>query len=349
MIRATNLHYRVGSFALAVDLDVRQGEYLVLLGPSGCGKTSLLRAVAGIHPAASGQIRLEGRDAGGLPPHLRGVGYVSQGADLFPHLSAGGNIAYGLGWRGLPRAEVDRRVRRVAGLLEVGELLGRAPATLSGGEAKRVALARSLAVEPRLLLLDEPLSMLDHNARRRLLELLRALHAELGTATVHVTHDREEAWALGGRCAVMRAGRLVADGPVGELFRRPADRFTAEFLGGENLFPARFEERAGRALAVLVWGEFALAAPPPLPAGWVQIRPETIVAAAGPDCPGAFSARVLSVSDRGIYREVRLEAAGGTRLVWHAVAAGQAPPSPGEEVRLRLAEPPHPLEEAGDA
>jgi ABC-type Fe3+/spermidine/putrescine transport system ATPase subunit len=340
------LELALGDFRLGpLSLSLAAGEYLVLLGPSGCGKTSLLRAVAGIHPSAPGQLRLGGSDAGRLPPQLRRVGYVSQGADLFPHLSAGGNIAYGLGWQGLPREEVRRRVRRLATMLEIEELLSRAPATLSGGEAKRVALARSLATEPRLLLLDEPLSMLDHNARRRLLELLRRLHAELGTATVHVTHDREEAWALGGRCAVMRAGRIEADGAVGELFRRPASRFTAEFLGGENLFPALFEERAGRPVAVFALGEFELAAAPPLPDGWVLVRPETILTAAGPECPAAFAARVLSVSDRGIYREVRLEAAGGVRLVWHAVAAGGPPPSPGAEVRLRLGEPPHAMME----
>jgi ABC-type Fe3+/spermidine/putrescine transport system ATPase subunit len=240
-------------------------------------------------------------------------------------------------------------VARIAGLVGVGELLDRRPATLSGGEAKRVALARSLAVEPRLLLLDEPLGMLDHNARRGLLDLLRSVHEELGTATVHVTHDREEAWALGGRCAVMRAGKLVADGPVGELFRRPANRFAAEFLGGANIFAARFEERSGRPAAVLDWGAFELSAAPGFPGGCVQIRPETILAATGPETPESFSARVLSASDRGIYREIRLEVTGGLQLVWHAASAGSSPPAPGDELRLRLAEPPHAMEDAEDA
>jgi spermidine/putrescine transport system ATP-binding protein len=214
-----------------------------------------------------------------------------------------------------------------------------------------VAVARSLAVEPRLLLLDEPLGMLDHNARRGLLDLLRSVHDQLGTATVHVTHDREEAWALGGRCAVMNRGRLEAEGSVEELFRRPAGRFVAEFLGGENLFAARFERRGERTFAVLDWAEFELAGPVAAAAGWVRLRPETLhLAESG--SPGAFPARVLSVSDRGAYRELRAGIEGGPVLTCHLPGGGAPPPGAGGEVFLRPGEPPHPVEEraeGGDA
>jgi ABC-type Fe3+/spermidine/putrescine transport system ATPase subunit len=338
-----NLSLTLGAFRLGpLSLQLAGGDYLVLLGPSGCGKTSLLRAVAGIYPVAPGQLLLEGRDVGRLAPHRRGVGYVSQTADLFPHMTVAGNIAFGLRYLGVPRDARRERVEHIAGLLGVEDLLERSPATLSGGEAKRVALARCLAVRPRLLLLDEPLGMLDHNARRRMLELLGAVHAELGTATLHVTHDREEAWALGGRCAVMDAGRLVGEGVVEELFRRPRSRLVAEFLGGENLFEARFERRGEKTVAVLSWGEFELASPVEDQRGWVLIRPESIVPA-GPDCPDAFRARLLSSSDRGVYRELRLATEVGKILVCHAARAAGPVIAVGEEMLLRLAEPPHPV------
>jgi ABC-type Fe3+/spermidine/putrescine transport system ATPase subunit len=340
LLELRGLELVLGSFRLGpLRLALERGDYLVLLGPSGCGKTTLLRALAGIYPAGPGQLFIEGADTGTAAPHRRPVGYVSQTADLFPHMDVSANIAFGLSYLGLTGAERRARVGELAAMLNVSGLLERAPATLSGGEAKRVALARSLVLRPRLLLLDEPLSMLDHNARRRMLELLREVHDRTGTTTVHVTHDREEAWALGGRCAVMNAGRLEGQGGAEEMFRRPGCRFVAEFLGGENLFAARFE----LSRAVLDWAEFELPAAPGFPSGWVQIRPETVTAAA-PGDPGGFDARVISSSERGIYREVRLELAGGARLVWHAAAAGRRP-VPGERLRLALGEPPHAIGE----
>jgi molybdate transport system ATP-binding protein len=343
LLEMRGLSLSLGKFRLGpLWLQLCAGDYLVLLGPSGCGKTSLLRALAGIYPLRGGGLFLDGIDIGALPPHQRGVGYVSQTADLFPHMNVAKNIAFGLSYGYLSRGERRAKVEHIARLLDVSALLERAPATLSGGEAKRIALARSLVLEPRLLLLDEPLSMLDHNARRRMLELLRTVHDQTGTTTVHVTHDREEAWALGGRCAVMNAGRLEGEGSAEDMFRRPGCRFVAEFLGGENIFEARIEKRDGKFCARLAWGKFLLAGDPGIETGWVQIRPESI-APANEQCPGHFKATVLSCSDRGVYRELQVETESGERLVWHAATAGGSAPAAGQSVLLRLAEPPHPI------
>ncbi|WP_353709476.1 ABC transporter ATP-binding protein [Cellulosimicrobium sp. ES-005] len=225
-----------GTTAVAgVTLDVAPGEVLALLGPSGCGKSSLLRAVAGLEPVAAGSVAWDGRDLTGVPVHRRGFGLMFQEGQLFPHRDVAGNVAYGIG--GLPRAARDARV---AELLDVVGLAGyerRAVATLSGGERQRVALARSLAPRPRLLLLDEPLSALDRGLRERLaLDLREALRAT-GTTAVFVTHDHDEAFTVADRVAVMDAGRLLQVAPPEDLWRAPASRRVAEFLGYQAFVP----------------------------------------------------------------------------------------------------------------
>jgi len=346
LLELRGLELALGAFRLGpIALELAAGDYLVLLGPSGCGKTTLLKALAGFHEIGRGQLLLDGREAGALPPHLRRVGYVAQAADLFPHLSVAGNVAFGLDYLPLAPGERRERFRRMVGLLGLEGLLARFPANLSGGEARRVALARALVVEPRLLLLDEPLGMLDEQARPEMLEVLHRLHRELGTATLHVTHEREEAWAVGARSAVMRAGRIEQLGAVSELFRRPATRFVAEFLGGANLFPARFAARAGRAVAVLDWAEFELAAAPAFERGLVLLRPEGLEVVA-PGTGGAFPATVRSASDRGTHWEVVVEAAGGDILSARVVASVGAGLRPGAAVALRLAGAAHALPEA---
>jgi ABC-type Fe3+/spermidine/putrescine transport system ATPase subunit len=342
VLELRGLELALGAFRLGpVSLSLAAGDYLVLLGPSGCGKTSLLKAIAGFHPVAAGQLLVEGREAAGVPVHRRGIGYVSQAADLFPHLDVAGNVRFGQSYLGLSPAEKRERFDAVIALLGLGQLLAREPATLSGGEARRVALARALAVSPRLLLLDEPLGMLDEQARPEMLETLKRLHAGLGTATVHVTHEREEAWAVGGRAAVMRQGRIEQVAPAGELFRRPATRFVAEFLGGANVLAARFEPRpGGKTVAVLDWAEFELAEAPGFPEGWVLIRPEGLTLAA-PGAPGAFPVTVRSLSDRGSYLEAVFEAAGGNILRAHLVGEDGAGLTAGEAVALRLTAAPH--------
>ena len=354
LLELVGLSLKLGGFALRdVSLRLGAGDYVVLLGPSGCGKTTLLRSVAGYYRTEAGAVRLAGQPVGHLPPQKRGVGYVAQSVDLFPHMDVQQNVAFGLRYVKLDRAERRERLERIVDLLGLRPLLDRQPAGLSGGESKRVSLARSLVVEPRVLLLDEPLSMLDPNARTAMLDTLRAIHRALGTATVHVTHEREEAWALAergpdgrdaGRVAVMRDGAIEQTGPVEELFRRPGSRFVAEFLGGANVFPATFEGPE----AVLDWGRLALAEPAAFERGWVQIRPESLAIVRAP-AGDTVAGTVRSASDRGIYRELTVELPGGHALRVHVAGAGRAPAQPGEVVHLRCATPPHPIRGTDDA
>lgn len=232
-----------------VDLAVPTGSVVAVLGPSGCGKSTLLRAVAGLEHPAAGSVSFDGVDLAGTPTHKRGFALMFQDGQLFEHLDVGANIAYPLRLRRQPR---PTRVRRVEELLELVGLAGyadRLPVTLSGGERQRVALARSLAVEPRLLLLDEPLSALDRGLRERLASDLHDILREAGATAMLVTHDQEEAFAVADRMAVMREGRIVQAGTLDEVWSRPADGWTAEFLGYATVLTgdraARLREVAG--------------------------------------------------------------------------------------------------------
>ena len=231
MIAMQGVRQRFGAFTLAVDLQVPAGCYLTLLGPSGCGKSLLLGTLAGLYPAAQGQILLDGQEITLLPPEARALGFVFQKSSLFPHLGVAENIAFGLKMRRMPRAQRLERVGEITELLGISSLLERPATALSGGEAQRVALARALAPSPRVLLLDEPLSLVDHNARLELQQVLKQLHRELDLTVLHVTHDRDEARTLGSQAAVMREGRVVQQGPWDEVHTTPADPFVAHFLG----------------------------------------------------------------------------------------------------------------------
>ncbi len=220
--------------AAAVDdvtLRVDPGVVMAVLGPSGCGKSTLLRAIAGLEPLDEGRILWDGRDLAGVPTHRRGFALMFQDGQLFGHMTVESNVGYALRVRHRGRAETRRRVRSLLQTVGLDGYADRMPATLSGGERQRVALARALAVEPRLMLLDEPLSALDAGLRGRLATDLRSILREAGIPAVLVTHDHEEACAVADRLAVMRAGRLVQEGPIGDVWAHPADPATAEFLG----------------------------------------------------------------------------------------------------------------------
>jgi ABC-type sugar transport system ATPase subunit len=240
MVELRALKRAWGDFVIDVlALTADEGDYLVILGPSGCGKSLLLGMLAGIFAPDSGRVLLDGRDVTQAAPEKRGLGFVFQKSSLFPHLSVEDNIAFGLRVRGVPRQRRRERTAELVETLKLGDLLKRPTAALSGGEAQKVAIARALAPEPRGLLLDEPLSLVDHNARLELQEELRRIHEQLGLTALHVTHNREEARALGSRCAVMLGGRIVQLGPTKEVFEQPRCLFVSRFLGHEGEAPAR--------------------------------------------------------------------------------------------------------------
>ncbi len=232
MIRLVGLERRFGEFSLGpLSLHAERGDYWVLLGPSGAGKSMLLHTLAGGFAPEAGTIELDGRDATVERPERRDVGLVFQQSALFPHLSVRENVAYGLRARAVPARERKRRIDEIVSRTGIETLLARPTATLSGGEAQKVAIARALAVRPRVLLLDEPLGPIDFDARLGLQEELARLHRELGLTTVHVTHSRDEARTLSDHCAVMLGGRVVQRGETGAVFARPRCSFVARFLG----------------------------------------------------------------------------------------------------------------------
>lgn len=214
-----------------VDLEVPAGSVVAVLGPSGCGKSTLLRAVAGLEVPASGSVSYDGSDLAGTPTHKRGFALMFQDGQLFEHLDVAANIAYPLRLRHRSRATQRERVAELLALVGLEGYAERRPATLSGGERQRVALARALAVDPRLLLLDEPLSSLDRGLRERLASDLHDILRAAGATAMLVTHDQEEAFAVADRMAVMRAGRIVQSGTLDEVWGGPADAWTAQFLG----------------------------------------------------------------------------------------------------------------------
>ncbi|MCP4376438.1 MAG: ATP-binding cassette domain-containing protein [bacterium] len=236
MLELKSIAKRLGEMDMSdVSLTLQTGEYFALLGPTGVGKTVLIEIIAGLVRPDSGGVSWAGADITSLPPERRGFAVVYQDYALFPHLSVERNIAYGARACGCDRDEISARTARLAGMLGITELLTRRPDTLSGGEQQRVALARALAAEPKLLLLDEPLSALDTNTRLRLRRELKRISSELGTTIFHVTHEPEEAMALADRIGVMLDYRLRQVAAPEELFRRPTDASVARFLGIRNV------------------------------------------------------------------------------------------------------------------
>ncbi len=311
-----------------VDLGIAQGEIFGLLGPSGCGKTTLLRLLAGFETPDSGRILLDGADLVAVPPHRRPLNMVFQSYAVFPHMSVGDNVAFGLRMEGIGAAERRRRVAEALALVKLDGLDGRRPHQLSGGQRQRVALARALVKRPRVLLLDEPLSALDAKLREAMREELARLQKAVGITFVFVTHDQEEALALSTRCAVMCEGRLEQVAAPAELYEAPASRFVADFIGAANLLPGR-----------VAGGRFtARDLPLSAPAGageadpaWLCLRPEAL----RPGLPG--SGRLDGRVSRVIYLggQLVLEVAVGEDIVLKArVASAGAAWSEGAVISL---------------
>src|SRR3954470_11058423 len=217
-----------------VDLTVAPGEFIAILGSSGCGKTTLLRTIAGFQKASGGSIKLFDRDVVNVPPEKRGIAMVFQSYALWPHMTVLGNVGYGLRLRGVPKAEIRSRVAALLQMLNLSGLEGRKVTNLSGGQRQRVALGRALAIEPDLLLLDEPLSNLDAKVRVQLRTEIKSLQNRLGFTAIHVTHDREEAMTMADRIVVMDAGHIAQAGSPKEVYDHPASPFVASFMGAEN-------------------------------------------------------------------------------------------------------------------
>ena len=228
-----------------IDLEVREGEFLTLLGPSGCGKTTTLGLIAGFFAPSAGEIYLKGRPVAGLPPFKRDIGVVFQDYALFPHMSAGENVGFGLRMRGIEKLQIQKQVDEALDLVQLRGLAERRPLELSGGQRQRVALARALVIRPAVLLLDEPLSNLDLKLREEMRVEIAGLQRRLGITTVFVTHDQGEALVMSDRIAVMNAGRIEQLGRPAEIYEKPATRFVAEFIGRMNFFT-----RDGRVLAI---------------------------------------------------------------------------------------------------
>jgi len=229
----------------AVDLDVEAGEFFTLLGPSGCGKTTLLRLLAGLEQPDSGRITIGGRVMDGVPPHRRSVNTVFQSYALFPHRNVRRNIGFGLEMQAVAAAQIDARVRRIAELIGIDDLLDREIAQLSGGQRQRVALARAIANEPDVLLRDEPLSALDADLRGRPQLELKRLQRQLGMTFVFVTHDQEEAMVMSDRMAVLDAGRIAQVGTPDAIYESPAALFVARFMGHQNFVPIHGRDAHG--------------------------------------------------------------------------------------------------------
>jgi iron(III) transport system ATP-binding protein len=266
-----------------VGFAIEEGEMFTLLGPSGCGKTTLLRLIAGFYAPDEGTIRFDGRVVNDLPPHERGIGMVFQNYALWPHMTVYENAAYGLKLRRVPPAEIADRIRAVLEKVKLGGLEDRYPGQLSGGQQQRVALARALVLNPKILLLDEPLSNLDAKIRIQVRAEIRKLQKEIGITTVYVTHDQEEALTLSDRIAVFNKGQVLQLGPPKELYERPANRFVADFIGINNMIDGTvrsLDAAAKRMRVATVLGELSTILDERLKAGdpcIVCVRPENAV------------------------------------------------------------------------
>ncbi len=310
-LRIEGLQITAGGFSLEkATLSVARGEYFIVLGPTGAGKTVLLETIAGLRRPTAGKVLIHGSDVTHLSPERRKVGFVYQDYALFPHITVRNNIAFGLQLRRVAKKEAEKKVERMCNLLGIEHLLDRWPGTLSGGEAQRVALARALITEPDLLLLDEPLSALDPGTRESLQQELKRLHHHIGTTTIHVTHDFEEAFALGERVAVLkmcadgdsRKGKIVQVGTPEEIFRKPSSEFVARFVSGRNLFRGTAVQENGYSY-IKVLPEMRIAVPTDAK-GTVSlmVRPEDILLSPTPfesSARNCFRGRLAGVVDNG--------------------------------------------------
>jgi molybdopterin-binding protein len=303
MIKVKKLCVDLGEFVLQnISLGIEEGEYFIVLGPTGAGKTVLLESIAGLYPIKSGEIWLRGKDVTGLEPEKRRISIVYQDHVLFPHLSVKDNIAFGLKMNKAKTAEITDRLNWIAELLGIPHLLHRKPDTLSGGEKQKVALGRAIITRPELLLVDEPLSALDPETRENVQHELRRLHKALGITILHVTHDFEEAIALGNRIAVVGEGQLKQVGTPEEVFRHPNSEFVARFAMTRNIFAGRAERKPNGDTIFRVNGTEFIIALDVDGAYHASIRPEDILISSEPlhsSARNCFPGTITHVVDKG--------------------------------------------------
>jgi thiamine transport system ATP-binding protein len=329
VLRLEGVEVRFGEIsALAgVDLEVADGEQVTVLGPSGSGKSTLLRVVAGLESPSAGHVSWNGRDLTAVPPHRRGFGLMFQDYVLFPHHDVAGNVAFGLRMHRQPEARVRQRVAEVLAMVGLAGYEHRRVTELSGGEQQRVALARALAPSPSLLMLDEPLGSLDRTLRQRLVTELGALFEQLSLTILYVTHDQEEALALGDRVALMREGRVETILPPEELWRHPPTEFAARFLGLNNIAPAEIDEGG---VAHTPWGPVPAPGEQPPGTRRILLRPEGFI----PDADGSIRGVVTARRFRGdrVLVDVAVDGAPPleVRADWPDI------PAPGTPIALRV-------------
>jgi len=304
-----------------IDLKVAAGEFVALLGPSGCGKSTALNCIAGLLDLTAGEIRLGGRRIDQLQPEERGFGMVFQSYALFPHLTIRKNVGFGLAMRRVPRAEADRRIEEALALVRLEGQADKLPGQLSGGQQQRVAIARAIVIKPPLVLMDEPLSNLDAKLRLEMRAEIRGIHDAIGSTTIYVTHDQDEALSLADRVVVMDKGRIRQTGVPEDLYERPAERGIAAFMGYRNSMDGRAVSVSGDTARVEACGaSFDGVCREPLKPGdavAVAIRPEDLVAASA---GVGITARVDSIEYRGRAYFGVATATDGTRLYFRADA-----------------------------
>lgn len=321
-IRDVNLYYGENHVLKNVNLDIHAGEFFAFLGPSGCGKTTLLRLIAGFNRAQCGEVRVGADDIGDLPPWKRDIGMVFQSYALWPHLSVAANVAFGLEERRRPRDEIEKRVAEVLDLVGMKAYAARMPSQLSGGQQQRVAVARTLAIAPKVLLLDEPMSNLDAQMRLQVRRELRDLQRRLGLTTIFVTHDQEEANSICDRIAVIKDGMIQQVGAPMEIYEKPDNLFVASFLGTANILEGisadGFFKTGGISIAIPDGAQAA-------PNAKLMFRPQHVRV----DAPGAagLPATVRHVEFLGSI--IRYELALGTS---HVIA--ETPFTSGEKLRV---------------
>jgi len=315
-IRLKALHRRFGDLVALhpLDLEVADGEFFSLIGPSGCGKTTTLRMIAGLEQPTSGTIEVHGRDITRDAAYRRPVNTVFQQYALFPHLSVFENVAFGLRERRMSRKEIEPRVREMLELVRLSGRDGAMPRQLSGGQQQRVALARALVLQPQVLLLDEPLGALDLKLRKDMQRLLREIQRDVGITFIYVTHDQEEAFSMSTRVGVMNGGELEQIGVPKDVYRRPATRFVADFVGSSNHLPVTVREATGPGRYVVVLESDGTAAPACGPddlevglRALLVVRPEAILVGAAGANAVAARGRVVDASYSGPHTELLVE------------------------------------------